>query len=256
MKLDNASDTRATVELHNKRWAQGDVAGLFALYHRDMLFTDHYSGKTYQGEALREHVSEVIRRSALDSLVYSDSVRVDGDTAFLQYTETIRSADGSALLTIRACDAVRVQRRLIVDIQEYAIPVQVEAIKGDPLRGAGKIGLTARDIGYLLNDLSTYMERDKPYLKPALSLHDVAKATGYSRNQISFALNHASGTTFYAFINRARIEYILRINADLKAQGVQHLAESAGFRSISTFYAAFKAVTGKRPREHFILSED
>jgi AraC-like DNA-binding protein len=99
------------------------------------------------------------------------------------------------------------------------------------------------------------MERDKPYLKPALSLQDVAKATGYSRNQISFALNHALGTTFYAFINRARIEYILLVNADLKAGGVQHLAESAGFRSVSTFYAAFRSVTGKSPRDHFIQPE-
>ena len=168
MNLDIETETRATVELHNKRWAQGDVEGLFALYHPDMLFTDHYSGKTYQGGPLRDHVAEVIRRSALDSLVYTDAVRIDGDTAFLQYRETILSADGSALLTIRACDAVRVQRRLIVDIQEYAIPVQAEALDGEQLRGAGKIGLTARDIGYLLNDLSTYMERDRPYLKPAL----------------------------------------------------------------------------------------
>lgn len=249
---DTESDTRATVELHNARWSAGDLEGLFALYHPDMVFTDHYSGKTYQGQSLRDHVTEVIRRSALDSLVYTDAVRVDGDTAHLQYSETIRSTSGAELLTIRACDVVRVLQGLIVDIQEYAIPVRPDAGPAGQTRAAEKVGLTARGLGYLLDDLATYISRDQPYLRPTLGLRDVAEATGYSRNQISFALNHALGTTFYAFINRARIEYILRSTIPPHRQGVQHLAESAGFRSVSTFYAAFRAVTGKSPRDYFI----
>lgn len=245
------ADTRTTVALHNARWAAGDLAGLFALYHRDMVFTDHYSGKTYRGATLREHVTEVIRRSALDSLVYTDVMRVDGDTAILQYSETIRSAHGKDLLTIRACDVVRVWQGQIVDIQEYAIPIQSGTAPGETGHAAGKIGLTARGLGYLLDDLATYIARDQPYLIPSLSLRDVAEAMGYSRNQISFALNHALGTTFYAFINRARIEHILRSTSLPHDGAIQDLAESAGFRSVSTFYAAFRTVTGRRPRDHF-----
>lgn len=253
MNADTAteSDTRATVELHNARWSAGDLEGLFALYHGDMVLTDHYSGKTYQGQALRDHVAEVIRRSALDSLAYTDAVRVDGDTAYLQYSEAIRSANGKELLTIRACDVVRVRSGQIVDIQEYAIPVRPEAGRAGQASAAEKVGLTARGLGYLLDDLATYISRDQPYLRPTLGLRDVAEATGYSRNQISFALNHALGTTFYAFINRARIEHILRSHSQPLGQGVQHLAESAGFRSVSTFYAAFRVVTGKSPRDYF-----
>ena len=250
-EANTGSDTRSVVERYNQRWTQGDLAGLFALYHPDLVFTDHYAGKTYQGATLRKHITDVIRRSALDSLAYTDAVRIDGDTAFVQYSETIRSAAGSTLLTVRACDVVRVRNGLIVEIQEYALPVHVQGGGAGAGQSAQRIGLTARGMGYLLNDLATHVSRDRPYLKPSLSLQDVADATGYSRNQISFALNHALGTTFYAFINRARVEHILREHTNLPPEGVLHLARSVGFRSVSTFYAAFRAVTGQRPKDHF-----
>lgn len=243
--------TREIVEKHNQRWGAGDLEGLFSLYDPAMVFTDHYTGKTYTDTALREHIATVIQRSRLDSLHYTDAIRVDGDTAFLQYSETIRSARGNELLQIRACDVVRVRKGLIVDIQEYALPVQAldkAATAGQP---AEKIGLTARGLGYLLDDLATYFEQDHPFLRPTLSLQDVANATGYSRNQISFALNQGLQTTFYAFINRARIEYLLSRHQALPPEGIGQVWQSAGFRSVSTFYAAFRAVTGKRPKDHF-----
>jgi hypothetical protein len=37
----------------------------------------------------------------------------------------------------------------------------------------------------------------------------------------------------------------------LPPQGMAHACKAAGFRSMSTFYAAFRAVTGKRPKDYF-----
>jgi AraC-like DNA-binding protein/ketosteroid isomerase-like protein len=248
---DLQQQTRWIVEKHNLRWGAGDLAGIFSLYDADMAFTDHYTGKTYTGAGLRRHITQVIGRSRLDSLTYTDAIRVDGDTAVLQYSETIRSASGNDLLQIRACDVVRVRHGLIVDIQEYALPVQPGDSRTTATASAEKIGLTARGLGYLLDDLATYFERNHPFLRPGLSLLDVAKATGYSRNQISFALNQGLQTTFYAYINRARIEYLLRQDQTLLPEGIHQVCKATGFRSVSTFYAAFRAVTGKRPKDYF-----
>lgn len=245
--------TRALVEAHNRHWAAGDLDGLFALYDPAMIFIDHYSGKRYESEALRAHIAEVIRRSRLDSLRYTDVVRVDGDTATLQYTETIRSAGGSELLTVRACDVVRVARGRIVEINEYALPQRssAEFEQGPRARPAEKIGLSPRALGFLLDDLDGYMRRAQPYLDPALSLQQVADATGYSRNQISFALNQTLGTSFFAFVNRARVEHLLSLHAEQAELGIQELATASGFRSLSTCYAAFRAATGEAPRSYF-----
>lgn len=248
-----ADQTRALVEEHNRRWAAGDLQGLLALYGPDMVFVEHYSGKRYQGELLRAHIAEVLRRSRLDSLRYSDAVRVDGDTATLQYQEDVGSASGGELLTVHACDVVRVAQGQIVEINEYAVPQRSAAAPGQHpgARPAEKIGLSPRALGFLLDDLQTYMQRDQPYLDPGLNLQQVAQASGYSRNQISFALNQVLGSSFFAFVNRARIAHMLRLHAGQPGQVVQALAEASGFRSLSTCYAAFRAATGESPRSYF-----
>ncbi len=249
----HAEVTRALVEEHNRRWAGGDLDGLFALYAPDMVFVEHYSGKRYEGAALRTHITEVVRRSRLDSLRYTDTVRVEGDTATLQYKETIRSASGGELLTVHACDVVRVAGGCIVEINEYAVPQCATAAfdQRSRARPAEKIGLSPRALGFLIDDLDTYMRRDQPYLAPALSLQQVAEATGYSRNQISFALNQALGTGFFAFVNRARVGHLLRLHGEQPGLGVQALATASGFRSLSTCYAAFRGATGEAPRSYF-----
>ncbi|MCG4452792.1 helix-turn-helix domain-containing protein [Pseudomonas sp. MMS21-TM103] len=235
--------TLRIVDQHNACWGRGDVAGVEALYHPQMQFIEHFSGRCYEGEALRRHVRAIIARSALDTLEYLDRPRVDGDTAFLRYREVIRSADGSALLSFSACDAVRVADGLIVEINEYAL-VQQPAGASKPQNAARKIALGPRALGYLLNDLALYFERQQPYLDPGLSLPAVAEACGYTRNQISYALNQGLGLTFYQYVNRARIAHVL---ASDPAVGILERARAAGFRSTSTFYAAYRAVTGQAP---------
>jgi len=251
------TETLYVVTEHNARWAAADLDGLFALYHPDMVFTDHYTGHRYVGEALRTHVTAVIKRSKLDSLTYTDRVRIDGDTATLRYREAIRSASGDALLTVTACDVVRVEHGLIVAIDEYAIPeqgtapVQVRRPANKRAQEVGnrmeKIGLSAREIGYLLADLDAWMQTARPFCDAALSLQQVAAATGYTRNQISFALNQVKGVSFFDYLNRIRVEYLLQAVPMPVEGGVVAWAEQAGFRSTSTFYGAFRVVTGMSP---------
>lgn len=244
--------TLDVVARHNACWAAADLPGLYALYAADIRFTDHYSGATHAGAAVREHVADMIRRSAVGAIRYLDGIRADGDTATLQYLETIASPDGTAVLEVSACDLVRVRDGLIVSIDEYAIPRrQADGRHAGGNSGAEKIGLSPRALGFLLRDLDDYLAREQPYLNPTLSLADVASATGYSRNQVSYALNQALGMSFYEYINRARVSHLL---ADLGGQrrlSLDALARAAGFRSLSTFHEAFKAHTGKTPRKYF-----
>lgn len=239
-----SATTLAIVERHNACWARGDIAGIEALYHPDMVFIDHFSGNRYTGTALRTHIRDIIARSALDTLEYLDRPRVDGDTVFLRYCEVIRASNGDALLSVSACDAVRIADGQIIEINEYALPLQQP---GQPQRkhaAASKIGLSPRALGYLLKDLALYFEQQQPYLEPGLSLSDVARVSGYTRNQISYALNQGLGLSFYQYLNRARIHHVLACDS---ATSIVERARAAGFRSTSTFYSAFRAVTGHVP---------
>jgi AraC-like DNA-binding protein/ketosteroid isomerase-like protein len=256
-----AADTLSVVNTHNARWAAGDLDGLYALYHADMVFTDHYTGQTYAGEALRSHVAGVISRSALGTLTYTDRVCVDGDSATLRYREVIRSAHGDALMAVRACDVVQVLKGLIVAIDEYAIPESLAAPDLTPpqprrrapasaaadRRGLAKIGLTARALGHLLADLDAWMRAERPFCESTLTLQQVAAATGYTRNQISFALNQGRGVGFFEYLNRVRVEHLLQHVPVPAEGGVVAWSELAGFRSVSTFYKAFRSVTGESP---------
>ena len=248
--------TLRVVTEHNARWAQADLVGLCALYHLDIVFTDHYAGQRYAGDAAKNHVAGILKRSQLDSLQYTDRVRVDEDTATLCYRETIRSTAGDELLRVSACDIVRVVDGLIVAIDEYAIPEANASLAGTRKRHAGntqgigaigKIGLSAREVGFLLADLDGWIRATLPFRDPALSLPQVAQATGYTRNQISFALNQVRGVSFFDYVNRKRVEHLLSNVVPPAAGGALGWAEAAGFRSASTFYAAFRTATGMSP---------
>jgi AraC-like DNA-binding protein len=86
-----------------------------------------------------------------------------------------------------------------------------------------------------------------PFCDPALSLPQVAQATGYTRNQISFALNQVRGIGFFDYLNRMRVEHLLHYVQPPATGGALAWAQAAGFRAASTFYAAFRAATGMSP---------
>ena len=249
--MDN--ETLRVVSAHNALWARGDLESLYALYHPEMVFTDHYASQKYRGDALRSHVRSIIERSQLDSLRYTDRVRVDGDTATQRYTETIRSGNDELLLSVSACDVVKVADSLIIAIDEYAIPEAVTPRESGAPRvqessaAIGKTGLSARAIGYLLSDLDCWMQTQRPFLNPALSLQDMAQATGYTRNQISFALNQFKGVSFFDYVNRVRVKHLMGLVPYPSSGGAVAWAEQAGFRSVSTFYSAFRSATGLSP---------
>ena len=103
----------------------------------------------------------------------------------------------------------------------------------------------------MAQDLQTYFERQQPYLDPELDLQQVAKACGYTRNQMSYLLNKVLGQSFYRYVNQARLQHVLaamdRAVAPIK---VDEVALSAGFNSISAFYTCFRQHTGQSPKAY------
>ena len=100
--------------------------------------------------------------------------------------------------------------------------------------------------------LLRYMEEKKPFLRPDLSLNQLADLTRISRHHLSACINEGFQVNFNEFINRYRIRYICE-EADPAIWhkfSISGLAEEAGFNSRFTFNRAFKKETGMTPGEY------
>ncbi|MDR2271691.1 MAG: helix-turn-helix domain-containing protein [Sphingobacterium sp.] len=92
------------------------------------------------------------------------------------------------------------------------------------------------------------------FLKPSISLHDVAALLGTNQRYASYIINKYVGLDFNSYVQHARVKYLLEcIEHDPNLLKVKFsvLAEKAGFSSISKFSSVFKAVKGISPSEYF-----
>lgn len=111
----------------------------------------------------------------------------------------------------------------------------------------------------LLSRILLEMELSKPYLDPDFSLQALADLTDSNTKYVSQAINEFTGLNFRNFINEYRIKEAERRLLDGKTYGnytIQWIGESVGFKSKSTFVAAFKKITGLTPSVYIKLSQE
>ena len=253
---DGPEQTRATGETvmrYHVCWKHRDLEGVMALYHPDVRYHDYFQNRVMTLDELREYVQLSMPRAADEALEHSDRIRLDGNTAFIQYRMTLRGSQG--LVSFRASEAITVRDGLIWRVNEYASLVREVAPNSDQqpsLRPAvSRLGLSARQLSFMAQDLQSYFERQQPYLNPGLDLQQVAKDCGYTRNQMSYLLNQVLGQSFYRYVNQARLRHVLAaMDAAVSPIKVDDVAFSAGFNSMSAFYSCFRQHTGQSPKAY------
>ncbi|GAA4273323.1 helix-turn-helix domain-containing protein [Aquimarina gracilis] len=101
-------------------------------------------------------------------------------------------------------------------------------------------------------ELDFLMKEAKMYRDPNLGLESMARKLKISSNYLSQLVNKLSGYNFADYVNRFRIEDVkskLR-NPSFVHYTIISIALEAGFNSKSTFYSAFKKLTGISPKEY------
>ena len=93
------------------------------------------------------------------------------------------------------------------------------------------------------------MERDQVFLRPDLTLSELAAETGMPRSHLSQLINERCGKSFSELLIEHRVEEARHLLADraLDHLTVEGIGQRAGFNSRSAFYDAFKKATGKTP---------
>lgn len=244
--------TADTVLRYHLCWKHRDLDGVMALYHSDVEYHDFFQNRVIGHAELREYVRVCLPREAGEDIIHSDRIRVDGCTAFIQYEVTVQGGDG--LTAFHSSEAITVKDGLIWRVNEYATLVRQgsKSISNGGLRPAtSRLGLSPRQLSTMAQDLEHYFHRQRPYLDPELDLQQVAKDSGYSRNQISYLLNQVLGQSFYRYVNQARLQHLLAgLDGSSGGATMDALAFGAGFNSLSAFYKAFREHTGLSPKAY------
>ena len=99
--------------------------------------------------------------------------------------------------------------------------------------------------------LQQYMNEEKPFLNPSLTIQDVSNDTQIPVRDLSLLINHKLEQHFYDFINAYRIENAKNILKDVAKSKVTilEILYEVGFNSKSSFNTAFKKHTGFTPTD-------
>lgn len=99
--------------------------------------------------------------------------------------------------------------------------------------------------------IKQFMEKEKPFLNPELTLSMLAEELKISPNHLSQVLNERFQSNFFDFVNRYRVD---EIKDRLRSGNYAHytllaLGQDCGFKSKSSFNAAFKKFTQLTPSQ-------
>lgn len=108
--------------------------------------------------------------------------------------------------------------------------------------GIHKFTLSDDSIDNYKIKLNRIMEEEKPYLKPDLSISELAGKCQIPINHLSYYINEYEQKNFFDFINEYRLKELVRKLGDpsLRHITILGLAYDSGFNSKSSFNRIFK----------------
>lgn len=114
-----------------------------------------------------------------------------------------------------------------------------------------KSALDAEMSRALWGELELFVASDEPYLDNKLTLSQLARQMRISPNYLSQVINEQTGSNFFDYVNKHRVDAAKQMLADESraGSGILTIAMDAGFNSKSAFYTAFKQHTNTTPSE-------
>lgn len=111
--------------------------------------------------------------------------------------------------------------------------------------------LTEEDSNKIKDKMTHFMESDKPYLDPDLSLKNLAQKLDLNARDLSQVINNNIGLRFFDFVNRYRIQDAASLidNPPDPKITILEIMYDVGFNSKSSFNSAFRKFTGTTPSE-------
>lgn len=238
-------------------WDGADIDGLMSMYDQATQYHDMPSGEVIDYPELKQFLTDTFADKADQHLKLKESVFLEGNSAFIYWTRSFIASDTGRNVTINGVELIVFRGEKINSIHEF---YDFQGTGSEPVSPPGggtltekmtKLGLTNEMMKQLCDELVDYLDRDKPYLLPELTLTTVSEHLGYTRNQVSFVINQVLDRTFYDLVNTKRIDHVVsRMTDGDQNLSILELGFDAGFNSVSGFYNAFKKQTGITPAQY------
>lgn len=148
--------------------------------------------------------------------------------------------------------ASRIVLFVFIDVLIYKAMKQPQLFTGiEPKKEPRAPSLSEPVAREYVRKLSKFMENQKPYYNPRITLDNLAESVEIPPRSLSEVINGKLGQNFYDFINMYRIQESQRLLGDLKSRKktVLEVLYEVGFNSKSSFNIAFKKHTGMTPLE-------
>lgn len=102
------------------------------------------------------------------------------------------------------------------------------------------------------NELLRFMTQHKPFLRPSLTLEQLASQLSWPQRNLSNLINRKFGKNFFEFVNEYRIAEAKRLLSDknLSHKSITDIMYDAGFNSKATFNTYFKKITRTTPSQY------
>ncbi|PCI34439.1 MAG: hypothetical protein COB54_01230 [Alphaproteobacteria bacterium] len=238
-------------------WDQADIAGLVSMYDPAMQYHDMPLGQVIDYRDLKQFLTDTFAHKTDQHLKLKEAVFLEENSAFIHWTHSFFTRDTGRKVIMNGVELIVFRAGKIISIHEFydfgengSEPLQAPE-KGTHLEKMTKLGLTDDMMQQMSRELSGYLDRERPYLEPDLTLATVSDHLGYTRNQVSFVINHVLGRTFYDLVNRRRIDHVLaKMSSAEPDLSILELGFDAGFNSVSGFYNAFRKQTDMTPAQY------
>lgn len=104
----------------------------------------------------------------------------------------------------------------------------------------------------MLSTLKDFMQTEKPFLNPQLTLRSLANQINIHPNQLSWLLNEHLKQNYNEYINQYRVEEFKKLAVDSSNKHISliGLAYESGFNSKTVFNTTFKKIVGMTPKEY------
>ena len=101
------------------------------------------------------------------------------------------------------------------------------------------------------NKLKTYMEKEKPYLIPSLTLEELSNKLSIESKYLSMVINKAYNKNFFNFINSYRIKEAQKLLIERNNEkNILEILYEVGFNNKSVFNDCCRRYTGLTPTEY------
>ena len=102
-----------------------------------------------------------------------------------------------------------------------------------------------------LDRILTYFETKKPCLNANFSIHDLSRALNIPQIRISTCFNKQIKIPFPTYRNQFRIKLAVQMFREQKhfQMSIEGISKQSGFKTLSAFYAAFRAEYKMTPTE-------